>query len=143
MILRGFGTVNSPLCTDVSPKAKEKHKACNFRDLLGRKPPELRQISSASKCCSPPASRLVSDFFPSLIWYFVFWNRQYVFIPAIVDLYLDSFGQTARTFLKFRVEAVCCTATCKLITLSVGLFKVKSPQCLHPTLQPPYHLRFS
>ena len=28
VILRGFGTVNSPLCIDAPPKAKEKHKAC-------------------------------------------------------------------------------------------------------------------
>ena len=54
MILEEFGTVNSPLCTTAPPKAKEKHKACNFQDRLGQKPRELRRISSASKCRSPP-----------------------------------------------------------------------------------------
>ena len=28
VILRGFGTIHFPLCTDAPPKAKEKHKAC-------------------------------------------------------------------------------------------------------------------
>ena len=55
VILQGFGTVNSPLCTDAPPKAKEKHKACNFQNRLSRKPPELRRISSASKCRSSPS----------------------------------------------------------------------------------------
>ena len=52
VILRGFGTVNSPL---KAKESKEEHKACNFQDRLGRKPPELRRISSASKCRSSPS----------------------------------------------------------------------------------------
>lgn len=57
---------------------------------------------------------------------------------------LDSFGhKQEEPHFNFRVEAVCCTATYKLMTWSLGLFKVRSPQCLHSTLQPPYHLRFS
>ena len=55
VILQGFGTVNSSLCTDAPPKAKEKHKACIFQNRLSRKPPELRRISSASKCRSSPS----------------------------------------------------------------------------------------
>ena len=31
--LQGFGTVNSPLCTDAPLKAKEKQKASNFQDF--------------------------------------------------------------------------------------------------------------
>ena len=55
VVLEEFGTVNSPLCTAAPPKAKEKHKACNFQDRLGQKPLELRRISSASKCRSSPS----------------------------------------------------------------------------------------
>ena len=55
VILEEFGTVNSPLCTAAPPKAKKKHKACNFQDRLGQKPLELCRISSASKCRSPPS----------------------------------------------------------------------------------------
>ena len=39
----------------VCAQRKRKNKACNFQDRLGRKPKELRRISSASKRRSPPS----------------------------------------------------------------------------------------
>ena len=37
VISEGFGSVNSPLCTDAPPNVKKKNGACSFQDRLGRK----------------------------------------------------------------------------------------------------------